>query len=70
MAVSVYSYTIYHSPNAYLGTVLLRRARSTPAQSREWTPGASAATVRRRVNCHRNLPLHDTCRLLTTSLSV
>jgi 2-hydroxychromene-2-carboxylate isomerase len=25
MAVSVYSYTIYHSPNAYLGTVLLRR---------------------------------------------
>jgi 2-hydroxychromene-2-carboxylate isomerase len=26
MAVSVYSYTIYHSPNAYLGTVLLRRA--------------------------------------------
>jgi 2-hydroxychromene-2-carboxylate isomerase len=26
MTVSVYSYTIYHSPNAYLGTVLLRRA--------------------------------------------
>ena len=26
MAVSVYSYTIYHSPNAYLGTVPLRRA--------------------------------------------
>jgi len=26
MAVSVYSYTIYHSPNAYLGTVLPRRA--------------------------------------------
>jgi 2-hydroxychromene-2-carboxylate isomerase len=26
MAVWVYSYTIYHSPNAYLGTVLLRRA--------------------------------------------
>ena len=26
MAVSVYSYTIYHSPNAYLGTALLRRA--------------------------------------------
>jgi 2-hydroxychromene-2-carboxylate isomerase len=26
MAVSVYSYTIYHSPNAYLGTPLLRRA--------------------------------------------
>jgi 2-hydroxychromene-2-carboxylate isomerase len=26
MAVLVYSYTIYHSPNAYLGTVLLRRA--------------------------------------------
>ena len=26
MAVSAYSYTIYHSPNAYLGTVLLRRA--------------------------------------------
>jgi 2-hydroxychromene-2-carboxylate isomerase len=26
MAISVYSYTIYHSPNAYLGTVLLRRA--------------------------------------------
>lgn len=25
MARSVYSYTIYHSPNAYLGTVLLRR---------------------------------------------
>jgi 2-hydroxychromene-2-carboxylate isomerase len=28
MTVSVYSYTIYHSPNAYLGTVLLRRALS------------------------------------------
>jgi hypothetical protein len=28
MTVSVYSYTIYHSPNAYLGTVLLRRAVS------------------------------------------
>ena len=28
MAVSVYSYTIYHSPNAYLGTVLQRRALS------------------------------------------
>ena len=26
MTLSVYSYTIYHSPNAYLGTVLLRRA--------------------------------------------
>jgi len=26
MAVLVHSYTIYHSPNAYLGTVLLRRA--------------------------------------------
>jgi 2-hydroxychromene-2-carboxylate isomerase len=26
MTISVYSYTIYHSPNAYLGTVLLRRA--------------------------------------------
>ena len=26
MTVTVYSYTIYHSPNAYLGTVLLRRA--------------------------------------------
>ncbi|HEX4615820.1 MAG TPA: DsbA family protein [Stellaceae bacterium] len=26
MSLSVYSYTIYHSPNAYLGTVLLRRA--------------------------------------------
>jgi len=26
MAVSAYSYTIYHSPNAYLGTALLRRA--------------------------------------------
>lgn len=26
MAATVYSYTIYHSPNAYLGTVLLRRA--------------------------------------------
>ena len=26
MTVLVYSYTIYHSPNAYLGTVLLRRA--------------------------------------------
>jgi 2-hydroxychromene-2-carboxylate isomerase len=25
MTVLVYSYTIYHSPNAYLGTVLLRR---------------------------------------------
>jgi 2-hydroxychromene-2-carboxylate isomerase len=24
--ITVYSYTIYHSPNAYLGTVLLRRA--------------------------------------------
>ena len=28
MTVSVYSYTIYHSPNAHLGTVLLRRAVS------------------------------------------
>ena len=28
MTVSVYSYTIYLSPNAYLGTVLLRRALS------------------------------------------
>ena len=28
MTVSVYSYTIYHSPNAHLGTVLLRRAMS------------------------------------------
>jgi len=26
MTVLVYSYTIYHSPNGYLGTVLLRRA--------------------------------------------
>jgi 2-hydroxychromene-2-carboxylate isomerase len=26
MAITVYSYTIYHSPNAYLGAVLLRRA--------------------------------------------
>ncbi|HJU18708.1 MAG TPA: DsbA family protein [Stellaceae bacterium] len=26
MTTPVYSYTIYHSPNAYLGTVLLRRA--------------------------------------------
>jgi 2-hydroxychromene-2-carboxylate isomerase len=26
MTITVYSYTIYHSPNAYLGTVLLRRA--------------------------------------------
>ena len=26
MTVTAYSYTIYHSPNAYLGTVLLRRA--------------------------------------------
>ena len=26
MSLAVYSYTIYHSPNAYLGTVLLRRA--------------------------------------------
>ena len=26
MGIKVYSYTIYHSPNAYLGTVLLRRA--------------------------------------------
>jgi 2-hydroxychromene-2-carboxylate isomerase len=26
MSVLVYSYTIYHSPNAYLGTILLRRA--------------------------------------------
>ena len=26
MATLAYSYTIYHSPNAYLGTVLLRRA--------------------------------------------
>ena len=26
MRISIYSYTIYHSPNAYLGTVLLRRA--------------------------------------------
>ena len=26
MPTAVYSYTIYHSPNAYLGTVLLRRA--------------------------------------------
>jgi hypothetical protein len=25
MTIAVYSYTIYHSPNAYLGTVLLRR---------------------------------------------
>jgi hypothetical protein len=25
MTIRVYSYTIYHSPNAYLGTVLLRR---------------------------------------------
>ena len=26
MGIRVYSYTIYHSPNAYLGTALLRRA--------------------------------------------
>jgi len=26
MTITVYSYTTYHSPNAYLGTVLLRRA--------------------------------------------
>ena len=26
MSLAAYSYTIYHSPNAYLGTVLLRRA--------------------------------------------
>ena len=26
MTIAVHSYTIYHSPNAYLGTVLLRRA--------------------------------------------
>src|SRR5262244_404799 len=26
MTITVYSYTIYHSPNAYLGTALLRRA--------------------------------------------
>jgi 2-hydroxychromene-2-carboxylate isomerase len=26
MTITVHSYTIYHSPNAYLGTVLLRRA--------------------------------------------
>jgi 2-hydroxychromene-2-carboxylate isomerase len=26
MTITVYSYTIYHSPNAYLGTVLLRQA--------------------------------------------
>jgi 2-hydroxychromene-2-carboxylate isomerase len=26
MTIPVYSYTIYHSPNAYLGTVLLRQA--------------------------------------------
>jgi hypothetical protein len=26
MPVVLYSYAIYHSPNAYLGTVLLRRA--------------------------------------------
>ncbi len=26
MTIPVYSYTIYHSPNVYLGTVLLRRA--------------------------------------------
>ena len=26
MSLAVYSYTIYHSPNAYLGTILLRRA--------------------------------------------
>jgi hypothetical protein len=26
MSLSVYSRTIYHSPNAYLGRVLLRRA--------------------------------------------
>jgi len=26
MTILVYSYTIYHSPNAYLGTILLRRA--------------------------------------------
>ena len=28
MSVLVFSYTIYHSPNAYLGTILLRRARA------------------------------------------
>ena len=25
MTIAVHSYTIYHAPNAYLGTVLLRR---------------------------------------------
>lgn len=29
MSISVQSFTIYHSPNAYLGTVLLRRALAT-----------------------------------------
>jgi hypothetical protein len=39
MAVSVYSYTIYHSPNAYLGTALLRRA---VAELPGVEPGAAA----------------------------
>jgi 2-hydroxychromene-2-carboxylate isomerase len=26
MTITIYSYTIYHSPNAYLGTVLLRQS--------------------------------------------
>jgi 2-hydroxychromene-2-carboxylate isomerase len=30
MTITVCSYTIYHSPNAYLGTVLLRRAIAEP----------------------------------------
>ena len=29
MTVPAHSFTIYHSPNAYLGTVLLRRALTT-----------------------------------------
>src|SRR2546423_1690682 len=29
MTIAVHSYTIYHSPNAYLGTVLLRRSLAT-----------------------------------------
>lgn len=31
MTSMIYSYTIYHSPNAYLGTVLLRRALANMA---------------------------------------
>jgi hypothetical protein len=44
MAVSAYSYTIYHSPNAYLGTALLRRAvAELPGWS--WCGGRSTCRV-------------------------